>query len=207
MNRDHDRKRVGFAGALFAFAAGLAFPIAANAATFVTFDAPGGTNTRPRGMNNVGSITGDFAPTGGGVAGFVRAADGTFSTFQVKNSDTTASGINDRGSVTGSRSTKEAGDLCFLRHPNGRAIICGPLSQHSSEGRSINKSGVICGDYEDDTFATHGFVWDTANGATVFDAPGAIETEAFSINDGGATTGFWTDANQVVHGFIRAADG
>ena len=54
----------------------------------------------------------------------------------------------------------------------------------------------------------------TAWGATItpFDAPGAGTgaqqgTIASSINDVGAITGYYTDANLVYHGFLRAHNG
>jgi hypothetical protein len=44
---------------------------------------------------------------------------------------------------------------------------------------------------------------------TEFEAPGAtgIGTAAFSINVSGAVTGEFFDANNVMHGFFRSADG
>jgi len=42
---------------------------------------------------------------------------------------------------------------------------------------------------------------------TTFDAPNSIATQPVAINQQGAITGFYADANNVNHGFVRAVDG
>src|SRR5260221_6154981 len=42
---------------------------------------------------------------------------------------------------------------------------------------------------------------------TTFDVPGIRGILVQSINTAGAITGFYADANYVVHGFLRARDG
>jgi hypothetical protein len=55
--------------------------------------------------------------------------------------------------------------------------------------------------------SAHGFLR-AANGTfTTFDPLGSIDTQPFSINAGGAITGFYIDASFVFHGFLRGANG
>jgi hypothetical protein len=41
----------------------------------------------------------------------------------------------------------------------------------------------------------------------VFDPPGSTNTQAYSINTGGAITGYYNEANLVIHGFFREPNG
>jgi hypothetical protein len=40
-----------------------------------------------------------------------------------------------------------------------------------------------------------------------FDPTGSVETTPYSINTSGAITGYYLDASNVYHGFVRAANG
>src|SRR5262249_21425603 len=79
----------------------------------------------------------------------------------------------------------------------------------------INPAGVITGTYFDASFVSHCFVRAKNGTITTFDVPGAVNgTEAGSgkvggppINQAGAITGTYFDANFVGHGFLRAPDG
>src|SRR5438552_14348032 len=74
----------------------------AAAATITTFDAAGGqTKTYPQSISQAG-ITGYYYDSGNASHGFVRAVDGTITTFDVPGSvDTNARSINTNGTVTG----------------------------------------------------------------------------------------------------------
>ena len=57
----------------------------------------------------------------------------------------------------------------------------------------------------------HGFVRDKHGAIVEFDVPGAGTgpfqgPNVYSIAPNGAVTGFFFDANNVVHGFVREAD-
>src|SRR5208282_1531276 len=78
----------------------------------------------------------------------------------------------------------------------------------------INDVGTIAGIYIDGNGVNHGFV--LADGVfTTFDAPGAgtgagqgTEPMFFSaLTPLGAITGFYIDANNAMHGFVRAPEG
>lgn len=81
----------------------------------------------------------------------------------------------------------------------------------------LNQLGAIAGIYSDANSVNHGFVR-SPNGTTkTFDAPGA-GTGAYegtgcpsdcptSLNDWGAITGNYIDANDVLHGYLRSPNG
>ncbi|MBD5654219.1 MAG: hypothetical protein IAI50_03435, partial [Candidatus Eremiobacteraeota bacterium] len=77
-----------------------------------------------------------------------------------------------------------------------------------------NSAGTIVGSYTDRYDVSHGFIRTQNGGFTVFDAPGAgLEhgsgegTVAYSVNDNGAISGQFEDAESVYHGFIRSPNG
>jgi uncharacterized membrane protein len=65
----------------------------------------------------------------------------------------------------------------------------------------MSRTGVLVGQYSDVQGSTHGFT----QAGTVFtkiDAPGAIFTQAFSVNSLGSVVGIYIDANGLTHGFL-----
>jgi len=78
----------------------------------------------------------------------------------------------------------------------------------------INPAGTVTGFYADSNNVYHGFLRTREGEITTFDAPGAGTvgslgggqgTQPMTINSEGAITGYYTDANNVVHGFLRLA--
>jgi uncharacterized membrane protein len=79
---------------------------------------------------------------------------------------------------------------------------------------SINAWGVIAGAYQSADTVYHGFLRGPGGKFTTFEAPGADTTAGSyngtspsAINDLGAITGYYYDANGVSHGFLRSPDG
>ena len=79
---------------------------------------------------------------------------------------------------------------------------------------SINVWGSITGSYQGADTVFHGFLRSPAGKFTTFQAPGADTTAGSyngtspsSINDLGAITGNYDDANGFSHGFLRSPDG
>ncbi len=81
----------------------------------------------------------------------------------------------------------------------------------------LNQSGAIAGIYSDANSVNHGFLRSPNGKFTKFDAPGA-GTDSYegtgcpsdcsvSLNDWGAITGTYIDANFVYHGYLRTAKG
>jgi hypothetical protein len=81
----------------------------------------------------------------------------------------------------------------------------------------LNQLGAIAGIYSDANSVNHGFLRSATGKFTTFDAPGA-GTGSFegtgcfsdcpvSLNDWGAITGIYIDANFVYHGYLRSPEG
>ncbi|MBV9396707.1 MAG: hypothetical protein JO062_01925 [Bryobacterales bacterium] len=121
--------------------------------TFVTFDPPESTGTTVQGINNAGVITGYYTVASGQKIGFVRAADGTITSFQAGFS-TFPTSINAAGAVTGSYvdSSGTSGQN-FVRAPDGSITSFVPLPTPvlgffcggSAFPTSINNNGAIVG--------------------------------------------------------------
>jgi hypothetical protein len=149
----------------------------------ISFDAPGagttagsGFGTFPESINKAGAITGHFTDANRLYHGFLRSPDGA--------------------------------DLITFDAP-GAGKTAG--SGQGTFPRSISDSGAITGHYIDSHNITHGFLRSPGGDEFItIDAPGAgtaagsgFGTFPDSINDGGAITGYYIDANNVNHGFLR----
>ena len=107
----------------------LLLQVSSFAATFTTIDAPGaGTGveqgTIASSINNVGAITGNYADASNISHGFLRAPDGTFTTFDVLSvngglQSTVPFAINDVGAITGEYIDAGNTRHGFLRAPGG----------------------------------------------------------------------------------------
>ena len=81
----------------------------------------------------------------------------------------------------------------------------------------LNQFGAIAGIYSDTNSVNHGYLRSPDGKFTTFDAPGAGTgsyqgTGCFSdcpvsLNDWGAITGIYIDANSVLHGYLRSPEG
>jgi hypothetical protein len=85
-------------------------------------------------------------------------------------------------------------------------------------GLGNNVWGTITGFTRDSNWVRHGFLRLRNGTFTVFDDPNAGTcstpcesvapgTRAYSINDSGTITGYWTDSSNVAYAFVRAHDG
>jgi hypothetical protein len=127
--------------------------IAAKAEPITTFDPPGSTFTFPTGINQAGAITGYYFTSGPFPRGFLRASDGTLTTFDPAG--TTATGINQAGAITGSY--RDANGLHgFLRAPSG-AFTPFDAPGTDTSPTAINAAGAITGFYRDAN-GMHGFL-------------------------------------------------
>jgi hypothetical protein len=109
-----------------------------------------------------------------------------------------------------------------LRAPDGRITTfdfpgAATGTGQGTVGADINPGGETVGYYFDVNFVAHGFVRSPRGKFTSFDAPGAGSapgtssstwyqgTQAAAIHSDGAITGYYTDAHNVIHGFLRLA--
>jgi hypothetical protein len=90
--------------------------------TFITFDAPGAINgTEADSINPAGAIAGTYADASNMSHGFLRAPNGTFTTFDPPGKGAFVLGsfsINPAGAITGSYAASNLSHG-FLRSPGG----------------------------------------------------------------------------------------
>ena len=103
------------------------------------------------GINVRGSIVGYYVDSSGVDHGFLRAPNGTITTFDPKGSaGTIAYGLNKEGAITGfyfdSSSNMYHG---FLRAPNGTFTAFDPKGSAGTFAGNINDTGAIAGYYVD----------------------------------------------------------
>jgi hypothetical protein len=197
-----------------------------------TFEVPGssmlaGQGTLPTafsGLNQLGAITGLYYDSNNVFHGFLRTPKGTFTDFEAPGADTTIefngtqpSSINDFGAITGLYLDVNEVLHGFVRSPEGHFtdfdVPGAGMTSQSFQGtipQNINRFGDITGYYLDANNVYHAFVRNTDGNFLTFDAPGADTTAgdfngtfAASNNDIGAITGYYVDATNVAHGFLR----
>ena len=174
--------------------------------TITTFDPPGAVETDPFGINQMGTITGDYFDASFTAHGFVRAPNGTITTFDPPGAvnGTFPAAINPTGTITGSYFDASFAAHGFVRAPNGTiTMFDAPEAVNGTFAAAINTMGTITGDYGDASSTFHGFVRAPNGTITTFDPPGAQEeTLPGGITPGGVITGTFFDSSQL-HGFVR----
>src|ERR1700730_8920467 len=187
----------------------------------ITFDAPGAGTTGPfqgtygNDINPEGAIVGFDLDAMTVFHGFLRAPDGTITTFEAPGSGTgfaegtAAFSINPAGAIAGGVVDANNVGHGFLLARNGTfttfdAPGAGPIG---TTAYNINPAGTIAGRYFDGSNVNHGFVRARNGTITTFDAPGAgtgpfqgtVTAAADGLNPAGAITGGVIDANNVYH--------
>ena len=172
-----------------------------------TLDFPGASDTYARGINESGTVVGqwDLLDALGNslvVHGFTWSK-GTFTQFDFPGAgDTYLFGINASDDLVGGwdpaiTSPLEHGFACSKEQCFSFDFPGAPLTQADD----INARGQIAGTYIDASGAQHAFLAVGAN-FTSFDFPGAAVTAAWSINSAGQIVGNYFNADNVRHGFL-----
>jgi hypothetical protein len=198
--------------------------------TITEFDVPGAGTGSGQGtatqfgvsINPAGTISGTYTDAGNVIHGFVRASDGTITTFDAPGAGTAASqgtgvggsdGINPAGAIAGFYIDASGVYHDLLRDSDGKITEFDPpgvgtAAGQGSAGGAINQESTIVGDLHDKNNVLHGFVR-TRNGAiTTFDVPGVGGPGIGNgINPAGTITGDYPDAGNVNHGYVRDPDG
>jgi len=192
---------------------------------FTEITVPGGITPGAFGINNEGTIVGNYClpsdPTD--VRGFIDR-HGVFTDVVIPGAggdpDPLFYGlnwlgqllsINDTGTAVGSYSDAHSFYHNFLRSPTGAiTFLPDPSSQGTSQMQSINNEGVLVGwagglDSVLNGIGLHGLLWREGRYAQ-FDYPGAIGTTGTGINDEGQIVGWYVDADQNTNGFLLEED-
>jgi hypothetical protein len=178
-------------------------PAAALAGRMVTFDVPNARVLDANSINDKGDIAGSFIDFGGAQHAFVRAHDGTITTFDVGTS-TVATGISHDGSTTGLSGSYPF--VAFLRSPDGNIVTFSAVPGYSTYPSGINDNDEITGGY-DRGHIEHGFIRAKNGVVTTFNLPNGkpIGTGPEGINNNGDVVGI-TDNETGIVGFIRMHD-
>jgi hypothetical protein len=187
----------------------------------------------PTSLNLESAVAGNFVDQSGIFRAFLRRPNGSFETWGGPGAcnapsgpnpcfGTGAFGINDLYTVAGGYEDN-GGNLvnhALLRNFEGkftafqaRGSGAGLYQGTGSPGSStpINQFGATAGYYIDSNSVVHGYLRDPWGRITTFDIPGAgaLGIGCFSdcslgLNNFGAITGYFADANNVFHGFVRS---
>jgi hypothetical protein len=184
------------------------------APTYQTIDVPGGTATYISAINDAGTVGGGFAMTGGNHS-FIRAADGTITTFDPPGSGGSAvRGIDAAGDVVGVSNTYGAhAAQCFIRSAAGVFTIFG----HPKGGTnacyvtSIIDTGYVAGEGQHGprgSLVSYGFIRSPSGKVTQFldSIQDGTSIPAGGLNNAGTVVGSTLSGSQAV-GFIRTEDG
>jgi hypothetical protein len=116
--------------------------------------------------------------------------------------------INERGDVVGEFIDSSGVTRGFVRFSNGTfsAPIVDPNDAFGfTEGRGINNSRIVNGDYVASDGFVHSFFL-SGGTFTEYDVPGTVQTNLLSINDAGSFTGaFDPDGSGIFQAFIDVA--
>src|SRR5205807_460030 len=112
--------------------------------------------------------------------------------------------ISEKGDIVGEFIDSSGVVRGFVRFSNGSfsAPIVDPNDTVGfTEGRGINNSGTVCGDYASPDGNNHGFFL-SGGTFTEYDVPGAVSDTVLGINDPGDFTGGFDDGSGIFQGFV-----
>ncbi len=204
---------------------------------FTTFDvtgsAPGATIANA--LNLEGAIVGFFADQHGVFRPYVRRPDGRFATWSVPGECDASPATGCFGSASfsinlfgeaASGYEDNSGNFVghgLLRSADGKLTTfdvpgagTGPYQGTGCPGcsRPLNLLGANAGFFIDGNNVVRGYLRSPAGKITKFDVPGegpqglgCFADCSMGLNDFGAITGSYLDANNVTHGYVRSPDG
>jgi uncharacterized membrane protein len=158
--------------------------------------------TYPTAINGLDQITGEYRSQDLMYSGFLRAADGSFTSFDVPGATTTIpSGIARDGTITGFYTNGIAHG--FVRTPDGSISTFDVPDTESTKPIAIDDSGTVLGTDIDTNGVYHGFLRAVDGTLTVFDVPDSTGTDPIAVNNHGVAVGFFSSASGG-GAFIRA---
>ena len=181
------------------------------------FSLPAGTTgLYPTAPNASGDVAGTYLTSGREYShsyGFLRLADGTFTTIDVKRSfrhNTSVEAIDDNDTVVGQYEDENNPDIdhAFVRTADGTLTRFDAPDAYDTFPSDVNAgAGEIVGWYYA-ADGNHGFVRKKDGKLATIDDPGASGgTYPYAVNSSGNITGRYVDSGGVDHGFLRNSDG
>jgi hypothetical protein len=178
--------------------------VAAKQYSFELVDLPGSVRTIVWGINDVGVAVGVYTDSTGVLHGFIRRANGV-TPFDVPGSSSTSFlDINDVGTAVGWFNDANGAQHGFKLAPDGTsAVIDVPGAANTYVG-SINNRGDMVGSSGPTIDEGTGFLLHAGSFTTLADPPNAEPgtTLPLGINDTGAISGSFTEADGAQHGFV-----
>lgn len=194
-------------------AAVLGLARAGQAQTITTFAGPNATLTMPLAIDAFGRVVGYYEDTSRVLHGFVRDAQGTFTTVDAPfgSDETLGSALNLSGQIVGFTLGDAGGRFVehgFLRQFDGSfSFFDAAANAVETRPKVINLAGLIAGDYQDIDFKPHGFLRLPNGSITTFDVPSAGSIAGITFIDPlGQIYGSYSTGG-VLHGFVRHFDG
>ncbi len=202
--------------------------------SIIEFDAPhagigSGQGTFPQDNNPAGTVAGYYVDNQTIFHGFLRAPDGTITSFDPPGSGklngssqgTLPLSIDTAGNIVGQFQDENYLFHGFLRAVDETFTVidapnAGTQGSQGTVAGSINSLGVIAGYYIDANNVFHGFERAPGGAITTFDDPsggtgtyqGTIESYTEQgINNVGEIIGIYVDSNNTDHGYLRSPDG
>lgn len=186
--------------------------------------------TEPYNSNIWGAVTGYYVDANDLYHGFLRSPEGTITEFDAPGGGTTpgsgqgtvAYSINSQGDIAGQYQDDSNVFHGYVRFPDGSFVTfeapdAGTAAFQGTQAFGINAVGEVAGFYFDASNVYHAFVRARHGAITEYDVPSA-GTGAFQgtfiagpagsiLNALGAVNGYYIDAGNVLHGYVRAPDG
>ncbi|MGI5193124.1 hypothetical protein ACQEVY_05690 [Streptomyces sp. CA-288835] len=149
---------------------------------YTTIEAPeAGVQVFPTGINNRGTVVGEYVRTDVRESGLLRDPGGRTTTFNLPGArGTEANQINDRGQIAGTFSL-DTPIVNNSARPIGYVLDHGKVTRFEFPGApstsvsAVNNSGLLVGSYTDADGRRHGFRWQRGH-FTTLDVPGAANT-------------------------------
>jgi len=162
--------------------------------------------TQGRGINDSGTVCGDYATSDGNDHGFFLSG-GTFTEYDVPGAlSTDVLGINNPGNFSGDISNDDLTIQAYISVGGTITSFSVPGAVATLAYQLNNSNKLVVGYYVDASGILHGYYRD-ANGALHFpiDPSGSVGTVLFGDNDRNWVVGRYADASGVTHGVFFTA--
>jgi len=182
-------------------------------------------------LDESGAITGYYVDQNYVGHGFVRSPDGTITTFDEPEANTSAysfagtfpTGINDAGAIAGEYVDSGGLQHGFLRSPDGRFTTLDPAGSSLTSVNGLNLEGAVVGwdvneiggvqvvqsylRYPDGSFETWTGPGQCETSPSTNTNPLCYGGAALGINVFGTVAGLYEDEQGVLHGLVRGLEG
>jgi hypothetical protein len=162
-----------------------------------------GQGTLVYGVNSSGEVTGYYNGKAGYAHGFLREAQGNFTSFDAPGSDFTLPvAINCNGEVVGYYTNLRT--FGFVRDAAGNLSSFEAADAISTFPYGMNDEGAIVGKWRTQDYVDFGFELEPGVGIREFSAMPSDSTTAIAINNVGQITGYYVDSSGAYHGWFRS---